>query len=115
MSSRAIGYFLARNGTFIGCILLTAFFYYWNSNFLSLLNLRNIGEALSALGVVSIPLALLMIGGAVDLSVGSVASLSGVLAATCMANTGSSTRSSSPWGLSPFGVALRLTLRVDGP
>ena len=89
MSSRAIGYFLARNGTFVGCILLTAFFYYWNSNFLSLLNLRNIGEALSALGVVSIPLALLMIGGAVDLSVGSVASLSGVLAATCMINTGS--------------------------
>jgi ribose/xylose/arabinose/galactoside ABC-type transport system permease subunit len=91
MSSRAIGYFLARNGTFIGCILLTIFFYYWNKNFLSLANLRNIGEALSALGVVSIPLALLMIAGAVDLSVGSVASLSGIIAATAMINTGSVT------------------------
>jgi len=89
MSSRAIGYFLARHGTFVGCILLTIFFYHWNNNFLSLVNLRNIGEALSALGVVSIPLALLMIAGAVDLSVGSVASLSGIIAATVMVNTGS--------------------------
>jgi ribose/xylose/arabinose/galactoside ABC-type transport system permease subunit len=89
MNSRTIGHFLARNGTLVGCILLATFFYYWNSNFLSFLNLRNIGEAVSALGIVSIPLALLMIGGGVDLSVGSVASLSGVVCAICMIKTGS--------------------------
>lgn len=91
MNLGRMGYFLARNGTFVGCVLLVLFFYYSNSNFLSFTNLRNIGEALSALGVVSIPLALLVIAGAVDLSVGSVASLSGVVAATVMISTGSVT------------------------
>lgn len=89
MNSRKLGYFLARNGTFVGGVLLVLFFYYGNANFLSLANIRNIGEALSALGVISIPLALLMIAGAVDLSVGSVASLAGIVAATVMISTGS--------------------------
>jgi ribose/xylose/arabinose/galactoside ABC-type transport system permease subunit len=89
MNLRSIQYFVARNGTLFGAILLALFFYYWNANFLSFANMRNIGEALSALGVVAIPLAMLVIAGAIDLSVGSVASLSGVVAATVMVSTGS--------------------------
>nr|WP_246712783.1 ABC transporter permease [Rhizobium sp. BK399] len=82
-------YIVARNGTWAGCLCLFLLFYYWNQNFLSFGNLRNIGEALSALGVVAIPLALLVIAGGVDLSVGSVASLSGVVGALVMIHTGS--------------------------
>lgn len=89
MKLRSFWHFVARNGTFFGAILLALFFYCSNTNFLSFNNLRNIGEALSALGVVAIPLSMLVISGAVDLSVGSVASLSGVVAATVMMSTGS--------------------------
>jgi ribose/xylose/arabinose/galactoside ABC-type transport system permease subunit len=84
-----LGYWVARNGTLVGCIILILFFYYWNQNFLSMGNVRNVAEALAPLGVVAIPLALLVIAGAVDLSVGSVASLSGVAGALVMIATGS--------------------------
>jgi ribose/xylose/arabinose/galactoside ABC-type transport system permease subunit len=80
---------LARNGTLFGLVLLVIVFYIANPNFISLANARNVGEAVSALGVVSIPLALLVICGAVDLSVGSVASLAGIIAALVMVQTGS--------------------------
>jgi ribose/xylose/arabinose/galactoside ABC-type transport system permease subunit len=86
---RRAQYFLARNGTLIGLFVLILIFYFFNERFLSLNNARNIGEAVSALGVVSIPLALLVISGAVDLSIGSVASLAGITAATVMVATGS--------------------------
>lgn len=86
---RHIQYWLAKNGTFIGLLILIFVFYISNQNFISINNARNIGEAVSALGVVSIPLALLVISGAVDLSVGSVASLSGIIGALVMVSTGS--------------------------
>lgn len=86
---RRAQYFLARNGTLIGLFVLIFIFYSLNERFLSLNNARNIGEAVSALGVVAVPLALLVISGAVDLSVGSVASLAGITAATVMVATGS--------------------------
>ena len=86
---RRAQYFLARNGTLIGLFVLILIFYSLNERFLSLNNARNIGEAVSALGVVAVPLALLVISGAVDLSIGSVASLAGITAATVMVATGS--------------------------
>ncbi len=52
---RRAQYFLARNGTLIGLFVLILIFYFLNERFLSLNNARNIGEAVSALGVVSIP------------------------------------------------------------
>lgn len=81
---------MARHGTWIGCIFLVFFFYSWNPNFASLNNISNIGEAMAAIGIIAIPLGLLVIAGGVDLSVGSVASLSGVVAALVMTATGSS-------------------------
>lgn len=80
---------LAKNGTLVGLILLILFFHFSNEYFLSLSNARNIGEAVSALGVVAIPLALLVICGAVDLSVGSIASLAGIIGALTMRETDS--------------------------
>lgn len=89
MNSRNLILYAARHGTWVGCIILVFLFYSWNSNFVSLNNVSNIGEAMAALGIVAIPLALLVISGGVDLSVGSVASLSGVVAALVMISTGS--------------------------
>jgi ribose/xylose/arabinose/galactoside ABC-type transport system permease subunit len=86
---RSVQNMLARNGTLIGLVLLVIFFYLANRNFVSVANVRNVGEAVSALGVVSIPLALLVICGAVDLSIGSVASLAGIVGALVMLQTGS--------------------------
>lgn len=90
MKIRGIILRVARHGTWIGCIFLVFFFYSWNPNFGSLNNISNIGEAMAAIGIIAIPLGLLVIAGGVDLSVGSVASLSGVVAALVMTATGSS-------------------------
>ena len=87
--ARKVQFALARNGTLVGLVILIVFFNFANEHFLSLANARNIGEAVSALGVVSIPLALLVICGAVDLSVGSIASLAGIIGALIMRDTGS--------------------------
>jgi ribose/xylose/arabinose/galactoside ABC-type transport system permease subunit len=87
--SQHVQYLIARNGTLLGLILLTIMFSVANENFFSWQNAKNIGQAVSELGVVSIPLALLVISGAVDLSIGSIASLSGIVAATVMVETGS--------------------------
>jgi len=80
---------LARNGTLVGLVILILFFHFSHEHFLSLANARNVGEAVSALGVVSIPLALLVVCGAVDLSVGSIASFAGIIGAMTMVETGS--------------------------
>jgi len=81
--------FLARNGTFIGVVVLIAFFASKNENFLSFRNAQVIGQSISELGVIAAMLALLVIAGAVDLSVGSVASMAGIIAGKVMVNTNS--------------------------
>lgn len=93
-----VKYGLARNGTLLGLVVLVVFFSVENSHFLTWTNVKNIGQAVSELGVIAVPLALLVISGAVDLSVGSVASMTGILAAKVMASTGSM----------PLGVAVGL-------
>lgn len=77
------------NGTLIGVILLLVVFSITTDNFLTLDNISNIAESSSALGVVAILMALLVVSGAVDLSVGSVASLAGILSGLVMVETGS--------------------------
>jgi ribose/xylose/arabinose/galactoside ABC-type transport system permease subunit len=86
---RHVRYALARNGTLLGLIILIVFFSVENSHFLTWSNAKNIGQAVSELGVIAIPLALLVITGGVDLSVGSVASMTGILGAKVMVSTGS--------------------------
>jgi ribose/xylose/arabinose/galactoside ABC-type transport system permease subunit len=87
--ARHVRYAVARNGTLLGLVILVVFFGVENSHFLTWANAKNIGQAVSELGVIAIPLALLVITGGVDLSVGSVASMTGILAAKVMVSTGS--------------------------
>ncbi len=82
---------LAKNGVFIALILLIIFFASVNPNFLTVNNGLNILQQVAELGLIAIPLAMLLIAGVVDLSVGSIASAAAVIAGITMANTGSLT------------------------
>lgn len=80
---------LAKNGVFIALILLIIFFTTVNPNFLSLNNGLNILQQVAELGLIAIPLAMLLIAGVVDLSIGSIASVAAVTAGLVMSQTGS--------------------------
>ena len=82
--------FLAHNGTLIGVVLLIALFATQNDNFLSFRNAQVIGQGIAELGVIAAILALLVIAGSVDLSVGSVASMAGIVAGKVMVDSASS-------------------------
>ena len=82
---------LAKNGVFIALILLIIFFASVNPNFLSVNNGLNILQQVAELGLIAIPLAMLLIAGVVDLSVGSIASAAAVMAGLTMSQTGSMT------------------------
>lgn len=71
-----------------------------NSNFLSMTNIINLMVAASLVGLVAIGHTYLIIAGQNDLSPGSLAALSGVVAAILVS-----------WGV-PFGVAVIVTLAV---
>ncbi|GAA2240202.1 ABC transporter permease [Herbiconiux moechotypicola] len=80
---------LAQNGIFIALAILFAGFALANPNFASLSNVSNILGQSVELALVALPLALLVISGSIDFSVGSIASLAAVSAALCMQATGS--------------------------
>jgi ribose/xylose/arabinose/galactoside ABC-type transport system permease subunit len=86
---KRLQFFLARNGTLIGLVLLVVIFTALNPSFLTWRNAKNIAQAVSELGVVAVPLALLVISGAVDLSIGSVASMAGIVSGQVMLSTNS--------------------------
>lgn len=86
---RQLQYGLARNGTLIGVIALIITFTLINDRFLSFGNAEVIGQAIASLGVIAIPLALLVIAGSVDLSVGSIASMAGIIGGKVMISSGS--------------------------
>lgn len=88
---RRLQYLLARNGTLLALVVLIIVFSFQTGSFLTWTNAKNVGQAVAELGVIAVPLALLVISGAVDLSVGSVASMAGVLAGKVMLSTGSTT------------------------
>lgn len=79
--------FLARNGIFVALLALVAFFTAVNPNFISFGNLENIVLQSVEIGLIALPLALLVMSGSVDLSVGSVASLGAVTAGVVMGAT----------------------------
>lgn len=87
LSRRNLSVFFAKNAVFVGLVGLVLFFSYLNPNFLSFGNARNVVLQSAELGIIAIPLAFLLISGAVDLSVGSVASASAVTAGLVMAQT----------------------------
>ncbi|MGW6172169.1 ABC transporter permease [Arthrobacter sp. NPDC055138] len=81
--------FAARNGIFMALVLLIVLFSVLNPKFFSTGNAMNVLLQVAELGIIALPLALLLISGAVDLSVGSVASAAAVNAALTMSATGS--------------------------
>ncbi|GAB6859180.1 ABC transporter permease [Microbacterium xylanilyticum] len=78
---------VAKNGIFLALLLLIAFFTFMNPRFLTPGNAVNVVLQISELGIVALPLALLLIAGVVDLSIGSIASISAVVAGLVMAST----------------------------
>lgn len=87
LSRKNLTVFFAQNGIFIAVLALVAFFSYFNQNFFSAGNARNIILQSAELGIIAIPLAFLLISGSIDLSVGSVASAAAVSAGLVMAQT----------------------------
>ncbi|GGG04002.1 hypothetical protein GCM10010916_21310 [Paenibacillus abyssi] len=71
-------------GAFLGLILLGLFFSFASSSFLQVNNLLNIALQTSIVAIVAIGQTYVIIKGGIDLSVGSIAALSGVIAAQMM-------------------------------
>ena len=76
-------------------VVVILLFFSQNSNFLSYESIRSIMNSMSFTGILTIGMAMLLIGGEVDLSVGSIACFSGLVMAL-MINAG------MPWGLAVF-------------
>lgn len=83
-----IAVLLTQNGIFIALLALIAFFSVVNPRFLSLQNSQSILLQVADLGLVALPLALIIMSGSIDLSVGSVASVSAIISAMTMTATG---------------------------
>jgi len=81
----------ARYSTFGALLLLCVVFTILSPRFLTADNLLIIVRNVAELGVIVVPLALLVMSGSVDLSVGSVASVGAVVAGKVMTSTGSVT------------------------
>lgn len=78
---------MARYGTFLGFVGIVALFSVLRPDaFLSPTNLRNVLEQVAILGIVTATMTIVMVAGDFDLSVGSLASLAGVVAATLLLN-----------------------------
>lgn len=93
IKSRAKKLLYSKNTVLIIIVLaVVLFFNGFNSNFVSLGNLRNIMTSVSFVGVLCVGVTMLLIGGEVDLSTGAIASLGGVFAGV-LVNVG------TPWGI----------------
>ena len=81
--------FLAQNGPIIALILVVLWFSLQSKAFLTVGNSLIIGRAVAEMGIVALPMALLVIAGSIDLSVGSVLTVAAVLGAKVAIATGS--------------------------
>src|SRR5271163_2720195 len=94
---------LRRYGTLIGFAAVIAFFWLGlPETFLTARNLHNITQQMSMLAVVSSTMTVVMAMGDFDLSVGSIASLAGTVAALVFVAGG------SPWIAVPVALAVGL-------
>ena len=85
LRSRIIGFVaIGEVGVIAALLLLVAFFYFVQPAFLSERNLRAILNVTSFVGIIAIGQTMLLVTGEFDLSVGSVAGLSAVVAAKLM-------------------------------
>jgi ribose transport system permease protein len=92
---------LRQYGTILGiALMVTAFTILLPETFLAPRNLMNIAQQMSILAVIAMTMTLVMAMGDFDLSVGSVASLAGIIAALAFQTTGSV----------PFGILIALII-----
>nr|WSZ11896.1 ABC transporter permease [Streptomyces canus] len=74
-------------------VVLAIFFYSQNQGFLSLANIRTVGETVAIVGVLSIVQTVLIVCGVIDISVGSMTGACSVVSAIVFTDLGSSTLS----------------------
>lgn len=79
---------LAQNGTFGALAVLVVVFAIANPRFFSAANAQTVLSQIVELGLIALPLAFIVMSGAIDLSVGSIASLAGIVAGITMSTTG---------------------------
>lgn len=84
ISSERIRLMLVQNGVLIALIVLVVVFAVLNSRFLTFNNIQTIVLQIAELGLISLPVAFLIMQANVDLSVGSVATLSAVVGGQAM-------------------------------
>jgi ribose transport system permease protein len=91
-----------RFGTVIGLAALSLVLGILTPHFLTVSNLLNVAEQTSINAVVAAGMTFVILSGGIDLSVGSIVALSGVVLGTALA------------GDAPFGVAIAVALLVGG-
>ena len=89
ITSERLKVLVAQNGIFVALLLLIAFFAIAHPRFFSLSNGQTLLLQITELGIVALPLAFIVMTASVDLSVGSIASLSAVISGTIMVGSDS--------------------------
>jgi len=79
---------LQRYGIVFVLVAMVIFFGCMSKAFFKFDNIINVARQVSILGIIAVGMTLVMLTGGIDLSVGSIVGLSGVLAATLMATNG---------------------------
>jgi ribose transport system permease protein len=98
-SSGALNFVRGATGPLIGLILLCLFLSFATDTFLSLRNFLNVMDQITVLGVMAVGMTFVILLGGIDLSVGSVLALSGMVMGYLGDNLG--------W---PFGLAILAAL-----
>lgn len=80
---------IAQNGIFIALIALIGLFAFANPRFFSVSNGQTVLLQIAEMGIVALPLAFIVMTASIDLSIGSIASLSAVVSGMTMVETGS--------------------------
>ncbi|MFT4051993.1 MAG: ABC transporter permease [Microbacterium sp.] len=89
LSPERLRLMFVQNGVLFALVALIALFAVLNPRFLSLANLQTILLQIAELGLIALPVAFLIMQANVDLSVGSVATVSAVVGGLTMVGTGS--------------------------
>ena len=78
-SARALAFLRGATGPLIGLVLLCVFLSFSTDTFLSMRNFLNVMDQITVLGVMAVGMTLVILIGGIDLSVGSVLALSGMV------------------------------------
>ena len=78
-SGRALAFVRGATGPLIGLVLLCVFLSFSTDTFLSTRNFLNVMDQITVLGVMAVGMTLVILIGGIDLSVGSVLALSGMV------------------------------------